>query len=223
MDEFLATEIGQVGTQFDGLGHIGIAVKTTDKAQMRFYNGLTVNDIVSAYGLKKLGVENVRPLITRGLLIDVRGLKGRDLNLGEEVTMADVTAALQRQNVSPDWLKPGDMVGFYTGWSALWGKDNAQFMKGEPGPGMDVAKWLSSKQVSVVGADTWGVEVVPNPNGDLAFPAHQEWITRNGIYIHENLDLAQLAADKVYQFCYIMTPIRIRGGTGSPGRPLALI
>jgi hypothetical protein len=55
-DEYLSTEIGQVGTQFDGLGHIGVAVKGEDKSQMRFYNGFTVPDIASSTGLKKLGI-----------------------------------------------------------------------------------------------------------------------------------------------------------------------
>jgi kynurenine formamidase len=78
-------------------------------------------------------------------------------------------------------------------------------------------------QVCVVGADSWGVEVVPNPDANLAFPAHQELITRNGIFIHENLDTAALAADRVYQFLYVMLPLRIKGGTGSPGRPIAIV
>jgi kynurenine formamidase len=125
--------------------------------------------------------------------------------------------------VPADWLKPGDVVVFHTGWGRHWGKDNATFMKGEPGPGMEVGKWLIEKQVSVVGADSWGVEVVPNPDGNLAFPVHQELITKNGIFIHENLATEQLAADGVYQFCYMMLPLRIKGATGSPGRPLALV
>jgi kynurenine formamidase len=222
-DEFLATEIGQVGTQFDGLGHIGVAVQGEDKAQMRFYNGFTVSDMVSAYGLQKLGMEKVKPIISRGLLIDVVAVRGKPMEIGDEIKAGDVTAALDRQKVPADWLKPGDVVVFHTGWGRHWGKDNATFMKGEPGPGMEVGKWLIEKQVSVVGADSWGVEVVPNPDGNLAFPVHQELITKNGIFIHENLATEQLAADGVYQFCYMMLPLRIKGATGSPGRPLALI
>ena len=59
-DDFLATEIGQVGTQFDGLGHIGIQMgRDGDRTEMRFYNGMTVHEISDAYGLKKLGVEKL--------------------------------------------------------------------------------------------------------------------------------------------------------------------
>ena len=63
----------------------------------------------------------------------------------------------------------------------------------------------------MVGADSWGVEVVPNPDANKAFPVHQDLITKNGIFIHENLDLAGLAAEKVYQFVYLMLPLRIKG------------
>jgi hypothetical protein len=82
-DEFVATEIGQVGTQMDGLGHIGMAFKGEDKTEMRFYNGFTAAEVNSPYGLKKLGMENVKPIITTGHLFDLVGLKGRNLNLGE--------------------------------------------------------------------------------------------------------------------------------------------
>ncbi len=223
-DEFLSTEIGQVGTQFDGLGHIGVAVKGADnKEQMRFYNGFPETEVASPNGLKKLGIENVKPIFTRGLLFDVAGLKGRMLNAGEEITVADLTAALQRQNVAADQIRAGDAVFIHTGWGDLWMKDNAKFSSGEPGIGLPAARWLAERQVCVVGADTWGVEAVPNPDANLAFRCHQELITRNGIFLHENLDLGALAADRVYQFAYVMTPLRIKGATGSPGRPIAIV
>jgi hypothetical protein len=51
-DEFLAAEIGQTGTQFDALGHIGIQLgKDGDKSEMHFYNGFTAAEISDAYGL----------------------------------------------------------------------------------------------------------------------------------------------------------------------------
>lgn len=223
-DEFLATEIGQVGTQFDGLGHIGVALGGPgNKDEIRYYNGFTATDVNGPNGLKKLGIENVKPIFTRGVLFDIAGLKGRMLNQGEEITVADLTSALQRQNVGVDQLRPGDAAVIRNGWGDLWMKDNAKFNAGEPGIGMPAARWLAERQVCVVGADSWGIEAVPNPNAKLAFPCHQELITRNGIFLHENLDLAGLAADRVYQFAYVMAPLRIKGATGSPGRPLAIV
>ena len=126
-DEFVATEIGQVGTQLDGLGHIGMAFKGDDKTEMRFYNGFTAAEVDAPYGLKKLGVENVKPIISIGHLFDLAGLKGRSLNLGEEVTVADLEGCLARQKMTADAIKPGDCVFLNTGWESLWNKDNAQY------------------------------------------------------------------------------------------------
>jgi kynurenine formamidase len=156
-------------------------------------------------------------------LFDLVGVRGRDLNLGEEITIADLEAAMMRQNMAPDAVKPGDCVFLHTGWGSLWNKDNATFVKGEPGLGIPAAKWFIEKQVVLIGADTWAVEVVPNPDSSLAFPVHQELLAKNGIHIHENLDTAALAADGVWTFCYIMLPLLIKGATGSPGRPVALV
>jgi kynurenine formamidase len=222
-DEFVAGEIGQVGTQLDGLGHIGMAFKGEDRNEMRFYNGFTAAEVSDANGLKKLGIEHVKPIITPGHLFDLVAIKGRNLNLGEEITIADLEAAMARQRMPADAVKPGDCVFLHTGWGSLWNKDNATFAKGEPGIGIPAARWFIDKQVVLVGADTWGVEVAPNPDSSLAFPVHQELLTKNGIHIHENLDTAALAADGVWTFCYIMLPLLIKGATGSPGRPVALV
>jgi kynurenine formamidase len=222
-DEFVATEIGQVGTQFDGLGHIGcIAGKDGDMAEMRYYNGITEAEMADGYGLKKLGVEHCKPFFTRGVVIDVAGLKGRMLNAGEEITVADVQAALKRQNIAESSFTPGDAIFFNTGWSSLWMKDNAKYNSGEPGIGMDVAKWLIAKDVALFGADTWASEVVPNPDKDLAFVVHNELITKHGIFNHENLDFTEVLRDKLYEFVYVFSPLRIKGGTGSPGHPIAI-
>jgi kynurenine formamidase len=223
-DEFVSAEIGQVGTQFDGLGHIGcITGKDGDMTEMRYYNGFTEAEMANAYGLQKLGIEKCKPFFTRGVLVDVAGLKGRMLNMGEEIKVADVQAALQRQGIAESSIQPGDGVFFNTGWGSLWMKDNARFNEGEPGIGMEVAQWCAAKQLALVGADTWATEVVPNPNPDLAFVVHNELITKHGIFNHENLDFTDLLRDKVSEFVYVFAPLRIKGGTGSPGRPIAIV
>jgi len=124
--------------------------------------------------------------------------------------------------LTEDDLKPGDAVFFNTGWGSLWKKDNATFNGGAPGIGLAAADWLIKKQISLVGADTWPVEVVPNPDKNLAFPVHQMLITRNGIFIHENLDFDSLIADRSYRFAYVFAPLKLKGGTGSPGNPIAV-
>jgi kynurenine formamidase len=93
---------------------------------------------------------------------------------------------------------------------------------GEPGIGIEAARWLAAKQVALVGADNWGVEVGLDLEAELVFPAHQELITKNGIFLQENLDLSAIVADQAWEFLYVFTPVPIKGATGSPGSPIAI-
>ena len=211
-DEVVSGEIGQVGTQFDGLGHIGIGDL--------FYNGNRGSEFAKAEGLAKLGIENVGALATRGVLIDVAALKGQAmLTGGYEITRTDIEGALKRQNTA---IRSGDAVFIHTGWGSLWVKDNARYTANAPGIGVAAAQYLVEREVVLVGADTWAVEVVPNPDASLAFPVHQLFLPRNGIYIFENLATEDLARDSAYEFAFFFAPLRLKGATGSPGNPLAI-
>jgi kynurenine formamidase len=211
-DEVVSAEIGQVGTQFDGLGHIGVGD--------RFYNGNDRSEVARPEGLTKLGIENVGAIVTRGVLIDVARFKGVDqLQGGYEITPADLKGALQGERVE---IHPGDVVLLHTGWGSLWMKDNARFTASAPGIGVAAGQMLADAEVVVVGADTWGVEVMPNPDSSLSAPVHQLLLARNGIYLHENLITADLARDSVYEFMYVFAPLRLKGATGSPGNPIAI-
>ena len=215
MDDFLATEIGQVGTQFDGLAHIGMGDK-----HKQFYGGIPADEVIGSYGVKKLGLEHVKPFFTRGVLIDMVALKGRAMEAGEEISADDIKAALEKQGTAPPGK--GDVVLIHTGWGQHWITDNKKFNAGCPGIGMDAAAYLIDAGIVIAGADTWPVEVVPNPNPALAFPVHQELITKNGIFIHENIATERLADAGVYEFAYIFNPMPIKGATGSAGAPLAV-
>ena len=211
-DEVVSGELGQVGTQFDGLGHVGIGDL--------FYNGNRERDFAKAEGLTKLGVENVGALATRGVLIDVAALKGQAMLAGGyEVTRADIEGALKRQNTA---IRSGDAVFIHTGWGAQWMKDNAKYVANAPGIGLGAAQYLVEREIVLAGADTWAVEVVPNPDASVAFPVHQLFLPRNGIYIFENLATEELARDSVYEFAFFFAPLRLKGATGSPGNPLAI-
>ena len=217
-DEFIVGELGQVGTQFDGLGHVGMIHNGVET----FYNGFTEDQIKGAYGLQNLGVELIKPIFTRGILIDIAGYKGEMLDAGTVITMADVNGALERQGMSEDDILDGDVVLFHTGWGDLWGVDNDRYNGGAPGIGLEVGKWLSGQNITMVGGDTWPVEVVPGEDPDRAFPVHNHLLTENGILIHENLNLGALADDEVYKFAYIFVRVPFKGGTGSPGSPIAV-
>ncbi len=211
-EEVVVTQLGQVGTQFDALPHIGIGDL--------LYNCLKADEIVTRAGFTKLGVEKVGALFTRGVLLDVAAVKGVPmLDAGYEVTVADLEAAVQRQNVK---IGAGDAVFIHTGWGKLWMKDNAKYNGGQPGPNVEGGEWLAKLNPMLVGADNWGIEVRPNPNKDLAFPVHQLLLTTHGIFLLENLDLEALARDRVSEFAFIIQPLKLKGGTGSTVAPIAV-
>lgn len=211
-DEIVSGELGQIGTQFDALGHFGIGEL--------FYNGNRRSDFAQPEGLTRLGVEHVGALVTRGVLIDVARYKGvQQLAGGYEISAADLRGALQRQRTE---IHGGDVVLIHTGWGSLWMKDNARFSATAPGIGLESGQFLVEREITMVGADAWGVEVVPNPNRSLTFPVHQLLLTRNGIYLHESLVTEELARDNVYEFAFIFAPLRLKGATGSPGNPIAI-
>jgi kynurenine formamidase len=215
-DELVSAEIGQVGTQFDGLGHIGVHMNGDDV----FYNGFKLSEFGTAYGLEKLGVERAGVFFTRGILLDVAGVKEeRSLPSGYAITVDDLEKALK---VSKATIKPGDVVLINTGHGFWWMTDNKKFGDGEPGIGLAAAKWLSEKKVSLIGSDNWAVEVAPAEDPDRPFACHQWLLTRNGIYLLENLDLSELAKDKVYEFAFVFCPLKLKGATGSPGNPIAI-
>ncbi len=211
-EEIVLSEIGQVGTQFDGFAHQTIGNS--------LYNCFKQDEITSRTGFTKLGVENVGALVTRGVLIDVAGLKAVDMLPDTyEITVADLQQALGRQNLS---LQPGDAVIIHTGWGKLWGKDNARYMKSGPGVGVVAAEWLARQDPMLVGADNVPVEVSPNPDPQISAPGHQIFLVVNGIHILENLKLDELAAKRVHEFAFVIQPLKLKGATGSTVAPIAI-
>jgi kynurenine formamidase len=174
------------------------------------------------YGLRKLGIQNVKPIITRGILVDVAGLKNvATLPAGYEVTVSDVHAALRRQGIDEASIAPGDAIFFNYGTSLGW-TDTTRRVAGPPsGIGMDVARWVIGKQATMVGSDAGGTEVAPRDT-TLAFPVHQELIMKHGIFNLENMHFEELIGDRVYEFLFVLAPLRLDGATGSPSRPLAI-
>ena len=211
-EEVVTTELGQVGTQFDGFAH--------QSHGDSLYNCFTISDTSTRTGFTKLGIEKVGTLMTRGVLIDVAGLKGVDtLPDTYEITVQDLQQALQKHNLT---LRPGDAVLINTGWGRLWEKDNARYMKSAPGIGVAAAEWLVTQDPLLVGADNGPVEVSPNPDAQISLPVHQIMLVVHGIHLLENLKLDELAAKGAHEFAFVMQPLKIQGGTGSTVAPVAI-
>lgn len=243
-DELVTTQIGQVGTQFDGPGHIGVHTSQGDffygkRKREEVYQRNAIGNIL---GMGPLGVENVgqRAYVCRGVLLDAtKYRKVNPLPIPDSPTSAgiinaqDVQNMVQQQGLQP--IQKGDCVFLYTGHGDLWGGRDwlglsveqkreraAQFGKGEPGFGKSACEWLAQRQIVLLGADSFAVEALPGENKDEANPCHVHMQTRNGIWFLENMEYTQLLADGVSEFLFAWSPLRAVGATGSPGNPVAI-
>ena len=192
----------QLGTHIDALSHLQIG----DRA----YNGHRVDDIASPAGVTALGIETVPQIVTRGLLVDV---SDRSLTEGGVIDLDDVAG------VDPE---PGDAVLFHTGWGARW-PDSQAYLGGEPGPGLDVARWLVEHEVALTGCDTWSYGPVPAEDPQRPFEVPQLLNVHHGVFVVENLDTSALAADGVREFALVLTHPKLRGATGAWTSPIALV
>jgi len=232
--EYFSGYIGQMGTQWDALGHQGEYLRMADGSiEMVYYNGFTEKELTGTNrglgGLEALSAEHAKPFISRGVLIDVAAYKGVDtLEAGYEVTVADVRGALERQGMSEDTIQPGDAILLNYGWSVHWGnasKYNDSYVgvgenEGSPGIGGEVADWIVDRKASIVGADSCCIEVRPRPDPDII--VHHVLFRKEGVTMLENMVFEELARDEVYEFLFLALTERIKGATGSMVRPIAI-
>jgi len=203
---------GHVGTHVDALGHIA--------KEGKLYGDIDVNEVQHGQlGLSKGGVDEIPPVICRGVLLDVAGYLGvAHMDPNEPVTAEVLQKTAEKQDVE---IQKNDIVLVRTGWIQHF--DNNEVYTGHkggcPGVNVDGAKWISEKEVLMAGADTLAFEVWPSPE----LPVHTHLIAESGIPIMEMVNLEELAQEKVYEFTFVMIPLNIVGGTGSPIRPLAIV
>lgn len=218
----------QIATQIDGLAHVGVGEM--------FYNGFRGPEIAATHGTKKLGNEHMGPIVTRGVVLDIIGLKAAQgmtsayfaapdgepvLKETYRITVADIDAALARQGVQE--ITPGDVVLFRTGWNHMVKADPERYAKVEPGIYLSEARYLARFRPAIIGGDTWGLESTdPHVNGDNLFPVHQELLVRHGIRIGEAILTDSLVADGISEFVFIITPQLALGATAGSTPPVAL-
>jgi kynurenine formamidase len=185
----------------------------------RLYNNFSANGVRSN-GAKQCGIDKLIHLVGRGVLIDLCAHRGIDhLPSGEIIKPGDIEDCAKAQGID---LREGDILLLRTGWMDIFRKEGAEaFFTGEPGIGRDAAEWIGKKGFAAIGADNWGVEVIP-VEGDIPGPVHRRLIRDFGLYLMELFVLDELAADRVYEFLFVAAPLRITGGVGSPLNPLAI-
>lgn len=211
-DDIIMGWVG-VGTGIDGLGHVGI--------DNLYFNCNKAADFAAPDGLKKLGVENIPPIATRAVLLDIAGYLGVDVvKEGTAFNRAEIEGAMKRQGIAS--IGKGDVVLIHTGWMKLMGKDDKRYEAANPGLGIEGARYLASLGVALVGADNENLEVVPFEKGAGVFQVHQILIAENGIYIVENLNLEDMVRDKAWESFFTLGAPRITGGVQSIVNPIAI-
>jgi kynurenine formamidase len=206
---------GHVGTHIDALAHVSF--------QGRLHGGVDAAEAQAGGRFSELGADRIPPLVVRAVLLDVAAVHGVDtLEPGYGVTEADLRAAADRAGAAP---RAGDVALVRTGWARNFG-DAERYLghdTGVPGLTEDGARWLADQGIVATGADTTAYEQIPAGDGHRLLPVHRLLLVERGIYIMEHLDLEDVAAQGLTEFVFVVAPLRITGGTGSPIRPFAVV
>ena len=211
-DDIITGWVG-VGSQLDGFGHAGI--------DSLYFNCNKAADFAMPDGLKKLGIENVPAVATRGLLLDMAGYFNSDIvKEGTAFNRAEIEGAMKRQGITS--IEKGDVVLFHTGWLKLLGKDNKRFISVNPGLGREGARYLAALEVAMVGSDTSNFEVIPFEKDAGLYEVHQILLALNGIHILENMNTEEMVKDQAWEFLFTLGPARITGGVQAIINPIAI-
>jgi kynurenine formamidase len=195
------------GTHIDALAH--------QAENLTLHGGIHVDEgVQTSVGFKKLGIETMAPFVSRGVLLDVA--RDRRLEAGHAITPEELERAAAVE------VREGDVVLVRTGFGALW-SDPEEYLRAA-GVSAAGSRWLIDKKVAAVGADNMAFDVMgaADPELKVTLPGHVLLLVRAGIPIIENLNLEELAAAGVSEFVFVCLPLKMRGATGSPVRPIAL-
>lgn len=204
------TSGGHVGTHIDAHGHVSV--------DGHVYGVGDIAPHQSVEGLKKGGIDEMAPVVSRGVLLDIAGLEGVPvLEPTYRVDADSLERAAKQQGVT---VSKGDTLLFRTGWIKFFYDAGKYISQNEGCPGLteEGAAWVAERGVAIVGSDTSALEKTPT----RTLSVHGILLGRHGIHIMEMLNLEDLARDKVVEFLFVACPLKIRGGTGSPIRPIAL-
>jgi kynurenine formamidase len=209
----ILTMMEHSGTHIDALSH--------QACDLELHGGIRVEDVERTDGFRAHGIETVRPLIGRGVLLDVAGWKGVGaLPANSSIGGEDLAACAAASGVE---VKAGDVLLVRTGYGPSW-SDEAAYLSAA-GVGKSGSIWAAERCVAAVGADNmaWDSMHERDPQTGMTLFGHAHLLVRHGIHIIENLNLEELAAAGHREFLFIGVPLKLRGATGSPIRPLAIV
>lgn len=206
---------GHVGTHVDALSHVS--------HDGRLHGGVDAAQAQAGGSFSALGAEHTPFLLTRGVLLDVATTRGVDaLPAGYGVTADDLHDSAQRAGVT---VNRGDVALIRTGWASHFGDPTTYLGQstGVPGATVEAAEWLAAAGVVTTGADTTAYEQIQPGAGHSILPVHRVLLVEAGIHIIEHLNLEEATRQGLTEFLFVMAPLRIVGGTGSPVRPVAVV
>lgn len=207
-DERVTTSMG-IGTQIDGLAHLGV--------DHHYYNGVPGSLVASSY---VLDLASIPAIVTRGVLIDMTRQFGKPmLEVGDVYNRKEIEAAMKAQKIT---IRKGDVVIFHTGWLRMAGIDRDTFRSREPGLGAEGAQFLADLGVVAIGSDTVALEAIPFETASRPFLVHQTLLAKNGVHILETLNTAELAADGVREFLFVLGAPRMQGTVQMVINPVAI-
>jgi kynurenine formamidase len=219
------TMSAHTGTHIDALCHIGEMQDTeghpSETGDIQLHDGeggfVRAADNVDYHGQKHLSIADMPPIVTRGVLVDVAGFKGVDvLPDAYVISAADIRDTLIAERIV---VTPGTAVLVRTGFYNHLANGNPAYKDAIAGIGLEAARWLRPQGMILVGADNMTVEAFP----PFDHSVHRYLLVRHGITHLENLYLEELAANRVYEFLLIVTPLRLQGATGSWVHPIAIV
>jgi kynurenine formamidase len=205
---------GHTGTHLDALAHVS--------HEGKLHGGVDAAEAQRGGRFQCLGVETVEPIVARGVLLDVAGYRGVDtLPAGEPISADELRRVLAAEGVE---LPRGGAVLVRSGWARHWSEPPTYLgqTSGVPGPDVSAAEWIASARPRATGHDSMAYEHLAPGAGHSVLPVHRVLLVEHGVHIVENLDLEQLATERVYDFLFVCLPLEFVGATGSPVRPIAI-
>jgi kynurenine formamidase len=217
-----------VGAHVHGLGitHVDALCHMFVRGEM--YNGVPASEVRSDGARRNSIMAMCDGVVGRGVLLDIASLRGTShVERSDMVTPADLEAAEDAAGLR---VGAGDILLVGTGRDAFRRSKGGTLNPG--GDGMaglhpDCLPWLHERSVAVLGSDGISDPMpglgVPN----WPFPVHQIGITAIGLHLIDNMALGalseQCAARGRWEFLFAFAPLRIKGGTGCPVNPVAVL
>lgn len=201
-----------MGTHIDALNHFGLHGEV--------WNGFSADEHLGDRGWHRTGAEKMPPIVARGVLIDVAAAKGVSvLPPSYAITPADLADALERQGTR---LETGDVIAIRTGRMTVW-PDERAYIHDQPGLSLAGARWLVEEHGAIaIGSDSLSLEALPSREPENWIPVHTYLLAERGVPIIEVLMLEDLSRERIYEFAFIAAPLKLRGASGSPFRPIAI-